>query len=427
MTLLRRPLELLLLPFPIAVTLLGLAQLALARSGEVSLPQLGSGMLFGLLLLATHAVLAWRYRWADQLLLPLAAMLAGLGLVVITRLEPALAVRQTIWLGLGLALLIGTMAALPRVDWLKGYKYTAALLGLGLVLVTFVLGVDPNGSGERLWLGLGGIYFQPSEILKVLLVVFFAAYLDDYRELIAFGGPRLGPLRLPPVPYLVPLVVMAAASLGVLTLQRDLGAALLFFGVFLALFHAASGRVGTALLGLLGFCVAAYLAYTLFSVVQLRIAVWLDPWARRETSGYQIIQALFAFAAGGIVGTGLGFGLPRSIPAAHTDFVIAAAGEELGLLGSLAIVALYALLVYRAFHIALQTRDSFASLLAAGLGSVIGIQALIILGGTVRLIPLTGITLPLVSYGGSSVAANCLMLGLLLRISDEAGRARHAR
>jgi cell division protein FtsW (lipid II flippase) len=425
--LISRPVELGLLVFPVLVLFAGLGQLALVRTGAATPGQLSAGLLFAGALGVAHILISARYRWSDQTVLPLAAVLAALGLIVITRLQPDLALRQSMWLAIGLALLSATLWLLPSIDWLKRYKYTCALLGLGLVLTTFGFGVDPNGSGARLWLGAGGVYFQPSEILKVLLVVFFAGYLDDYHELLAFGGPRLGPLRLPPLPYLMPLLFMLGVSLALLFLQRDLGAALLFFGVFLALLYAASGRLSLTLMGLAGFAAAAYLAYRLFSHVQLRVAVWLDPWSQADTGGYQVIQALMALAAGGLIGTGLGYGSPGNVPAAHTDFVIAAIGEELGFLGAFGVAALYALLVYRAFRVALETRNTFAALLAAGLGSVIGIQSLIILGGTLRLFPLTGITLPLISYGGSSVIANCVMLGLLLRISDEAGRLRVAR
>ncbi len=422
----RRPLELALLGFPLAILLLGLAQLALADSGRVSVRQFGPAIVIAGALLVAHVALAIRCHWSDQTLLPLAAVLAGLGLIVIARLQPALALRQSVWLIIGVLCLAATITLLPSIDWLKRYKYSAAMLGFALVLVTFVLGVDPNGSGARLWLGAAGIYFQPSEILKVLLVVFFAAYLDDFRELLTAAGARLGPLYLPPLPYLAPLLVMLGGALAVLFWQRDLGAALLFFGVFLALLYAASGRMGLIVLGIAGFLVAAYVAYLAFDHVQLRVAVWIDPWAQADTGGYQIVQALMSLGAGGLAGSGLGYGYPDYVPASHTDFVIAAIGEEMGLLGSLAVVALYASLVARAFKIALTTRNSFAALLATGLGSVIAVQSLIILGGTLRLIPLTGITLPLISYGGSSIVANCVMLGLLLRISDEAERVERA-
>jgi len=414
--------ELGLLLFPTAFVLIGLATLTLAQGRELAPRHLSAGTAFAACLLAAHIWLTSRYSSADQLLLPVVAVICAIGQITVSRLEPDLAVRQSLWVGIGLAAMVATLAVLPGVAWLRQYRYIWASLGLLLVISTFVLGVDPNNSGARLWLGLGGVYFQPSEILKVLLVVFFASYLDDYRELLAYAGPRIGPLTLPPLPYLAPLGGMALLSLLVLLLQRDLGAGLLFFGVFLAMLYVASGRASYVLLGLALFAVGATVLYQLFGHVRLRVDVWLDPWSTAATSGYQLVQALTALAAGGLFGAGLTFGYPEYVPAAHTDFIIAAIGEEMGLAGSLAVVALYLLLVHRGFKIALETRDTFAALLAAGLTSVIGIQSLVILGGTLKVMPLTGVTLPLLSYGGSSILANFIIVGLLLAISAEAGR-----
>ncbi|MDP8924138.1 MAG: FtsW/RodA/SpoVE family cell cycle protein, partial [Chloroflexota bacterium] len=376
--------------------------------------------------LAAHVWLTVRVPFADQLLLPLVAAICALGQIVVSRLVPELAVRQSLWVGVGVTALLGVVTVLPGLGWLRRYRYTWAAVGTLLVLSTFVLGIDPNGSGARLWLGAGGVYFQPSEVFKVLLVVFFAAYLDDYRELLTYAGPRIGPLTLPPLPYLTPLLGMLTLALLVVVLQRDLGAALLFFGVFLALLYAASGRALYVVLGLALFMLGATLLYQLFDHVQLRVDIWLDPWSRAERGGFQVVQGLTALAAGGLFGTGLDYGYPEYVPAAHTDFVIAAIGEELGLAGALAVVALYMLVVHRGFHIALATRDSFAGLLAVGLTAVVGIQALVILGGTLKLMPLTGVTLPLLSYGGSSILANFILLGLLMLISHESEARRAA-
>jgi cell division protein FtsW (lipid II flippase) len=262
--------------------------------------------------------------------------------------------------------------------------------------------------------------------LKILLVVFFAAYLDDYRELLTLSSVRIGPLSLPPLPYLAPLVFMLAIALGVVVMQRDLGAALLLFGLFLAMLFVATGRVTYVVGSLAIFMLGADLLYRLFSVVKIRVETWLDPWATSTTTGYQLVQGLTALAAGGVLGTGLTFGYSDYVPAVHTDFMIAAIGEELGLVGSLGVVGLYVVLVHRGLRIAMLTGDSFATLLAAGLTSVLGIQALVILGGTLKLIPLTGVTLPLLSYGGSSVLANYVLLGLLLAVSAEPRRAPDA-
>jgi cell division protein FtsW (lipid II flippase) len=414
-----RWLELALLVFPILVLAVGLTTIDLVHGDA---PETSDQLLVCALagsLFAVHVLLTLRFPRADQVVLPAASMLAALGMVMAARLEPALAPRQAIWVAVGSFALLATLVILPGVAWLRQYRYTWAALGLALVLSTFVLGVDPNGSGARLWLGFGGVFFQPSEVLKLLLVVFFAAYLDDYRELLTLSSLRLGPISLPPLPYLTPLLFMLAMALGVVVLQRDLGAALLLFNVFLAMLYVATGRLTYVVGSLAIFVLGADLLYRLFNVVQIRVETWIDPWATASTTGYQLIQGLTALAAGGIVGSGLALGSPEYVPAVHTDFMIAAIGEELGLVGTLAVVGFYVVLVHRGLRIALLTRDSFGTLLAAGLTSAFGIQALVILGGTLKLIPLTGVTLPLLSYGGSSVLANYVLLGLLLAVSAE--------
>jgi cell division protein FtsW (lipid II flippase) len=421
-----RWLELTFLPFPVLLLAIGLAQIDVARGGAVTAQTELLIVGFACWLAAVHVWIAARQPAADQLVLPLASILCALSLVMMARLVPDLVLRQGLWMAVGAVTLLGTLALLPSVGWLRRYRYSAAGLGLLLVLSTFLFGLDPNGSGARLWLGAGGVYFQPSEILKILLVIFFAAYLDDYGELLTHAELRLGPIRLPPLPYLAPLVFMIALALMTIVLQHDLGAALLIFGVFLALLYVASGRLLYVVLGLGMFMGGGFLLYRLVSIVQLRVQLWLDPWATSSSTGYQIVQALTALAAGGIFGSGLTFGYPLYVPAVHTDFMIAAIGEELGLAGTLAVVAIYALLVHRGLRIAVQTRDTFGSLLAAGLTSVIAIQAFVILAGSIKLMPLTGVTLPLLSYGGSSVLANFVVLALLLAVSGEAGEVERA-
>jgi cell division protein FtsW (lipid II flippase) len=419
--------ELGLLVFPLAFIGVGLVLLRLA-SEVAGVPALGQAswgppILLAAAVLVMHAFLVWRWPTADQLLLPLVATLAALGLLMVGRLEPSLFARQAIWIAVGAAALVAVLTLLPSVDWLAAYKYTWAAAGCLLVLATFVLGVDLNDSGMRLWIGAGGVYFQPSELYKVILVVFLAAYLAEKRELIVLADWRVGPLRLPPIPYLLPMLAVWLLSLGLVVVQRDLGAALLFFGIFLALLYVATDRLSYVFAGLGAFAVGGFVAYQLFGHVRDRVSIWLDPWSQAQERGYQLVQALIALGAGGVFGAGLGYGYPEYIPAVHTDFVIAAIGEELGLLGSLAVVALYLLLVYRGFRIALRAPDPYLQLLAVGLTTVLGLQALVILGGTTRLIPLTGVTLPFVSYGGSSLLVNFAVVGLLLRISAERPRA----
>jgi cell division protein FtsW (lipid II flippase) len=271
-----------------------------------------------------------------------------------------------------------------------------------------------------LWFNFGFFQFQPSELLKVLLVIFLAGYLDDKRELLV-SSYRLGPVKLPPLPYLAPLLLLWAMALVLFVVQRDLGSALLFFGIFLAMLYVASGRVFYVVGGLTLFFAAAYVLNAFFSSqfthIQKRINIWLNPWPVGQDDGFQIVQSLFALASGGVLGSGIGFGSPGVIPAVHTDMVIAAIGEELGLAGTMAVLVLFMLLVYRGYHIALAARTGYEQLLAVGLTTILGLQTIIIIGGSIKLIPLTGITLPFISYGGSSLITNFVIIGLLLRIS----------
>ncbi len=398
-------------------------------------------MSFGLSLRSPHA---------DQLMLPLVALLAGFSLMLTARLEPSLnqtafcsdaagavfpcyegiAAKQTLWVTLGTAIL-GMLLFVPwdrltirllglsLTDLLDHYRYLWLSLGLVLILATFVFGVDPNGSGVKVWFNFGLFYFQPSELLKVLLVIFLASYLNQYREQLR-GGYRIGPLLLPPLPSLAPLGVMWGIAMATIVFQRDLGAALLLFGVFTAMLYVASGRGSYVLIGTAAFAVGAYVLYRLLPIVALRVAVWLDPWATAQGTGYQIVQAMYALSSGGLFGAGVGQGVPYYVPAIHTDFIFVAIGEELGLAGTLAVLIAYLLLIFRGYHLALSIGGrfrGFEQLLVIGLTTIIAVQTLIILGGNLRLIPLTGITLPFISYGGSSVLMNFVIVGLLMRLS----------
>jgi cell division protein FtsW (lipid II flippase) len=414
--------ELSLLVLPAVFLTMGLVMLSLARPGFLRAGDMQAAAALVGLFLAAHFVLIWRMPRSDQLLLPIVSMLSLLGLVMMARLTillPGLMMRQALWIAIGLALMVAVVVLLPDIGLLQSYKYSSAVLGFFLVAITFVLGIDPNESGVRGWLGFGGYYFQPSEILKVLLVIFLAGYLEDKRELLTWSSTRFGWLRLPPLPYLGPLAAMWAISMLLLIGQRDLGAALLFFTVFLAMLYVASSRAVYVWGGLVAFAAGAVLSYFVFALVRLRVEVWLDPWSQAKDQGYQVVQGLVALASGGVIGSGLGYGYPGFIPAIQTDFIIAAIGEEFGLAGTLAVVALFLLLVYRGFRIALDANRDFSTLLAMGLTTVLGVQAFVILGGTIKLTPLTGITLPFVSYGGSSIVTNFIIIGLLLRISAE--------
>ncbi len=384
-------------------------------------------------LFTIHVAFVLAGRHTDQVLLPTAAMLGGIGLLLMQRLpqdlvtqafggtELGLGQLQLAWLLVALAV-IAVLALAVRSDaWLRTYKYTWAAAGIGLLLLVFIFGSDVNGA--RLSLSIGPISGQPSELLKVILVVFLAGYLSENRALLAEESTRIGPLTLPPLPYLAPMVAMWAIALGIVVVQRDLGAALLFFAVFLGLLYVATGRPSYVFGGLILFVAGAVVLYNLFGHVHARVDNWLDPWADPQGAGFQVVQALYAFGRGGILGVGLGAGLPLigghlPVPAVHTDYPLAAIGEELGLIGLLAILGLYLVLVSRGLRIAAAGHDEFRSLLAAGLALVIGVQAFIIAAGNLKLIPLTGITLPFISYGGSSLLANALVVGLLIALSD---------
>jgi cell division protein FtsW (lipid II flippase) len=441
-----RTTELLLLAIVAATLLVGGASLgatqqlrAVTRSGgELAvldfLPPDAQGLLVYLAaLLGVHVAFVLAGRRTDQVLLPAVAMLGGLGLLLMQRLpqnlvtqsfggtEYGLGQLQLGWLLIALAVVTVLAVGFRSDAWLRTYKYTWAAAGIALLLLVFVFGSDVNGA--RLSLSIGPLSGQPSELLKVILVIFLAGYLSENRALLAEENTRIGPLKLPPLPYLAPMVAMWAIALGIVVVQRDLGAALLFFAVFLALLYVATGRPSYVIGGLILFIAGAFVLYNLFGHVQARVDIWLDPWADPQDAGFQVVQGLYAFGRGGILGVGLGAGLPTiggrmPVPAVHTDYPLAAIGEELGLIGLLAVLGLYLVVVSRGLRIAAAAHDDFRSLLAAGLAFVIGVQAFIIAGGNLKLIPLTGITLPFISYGGSSLLANALVVGLLLVLSD---------
>jgi cell division protein FtsW (lipid II flippase) len=380
-------------------------------------------------LFVAHATLVLTGRRTDEVLLPAVGLLGGISLLLMERLPQDLAgglglgATQLVWLCLSIAV-ITVIAALIRSDaWLRLYKYTWAAFGVGLLLLTFVAGREVNG--QRLTLAIGPLSGQPSELLKVILVVFLAGYLSENRALLVEQSTRIGPIRLPPLPYLAPMVAMWAIAISIVVVQRDLGAALLFFAVFLLLLYVTTGRASFVTLGLIAFVAAGAVLYEIVPHVRTRVDIWLDPFATASGAGYQVVQALHAFARGGILGTGFGAGLPEvgslppgGIPALHTDFPFAALGEELGLIGVMAILGLYLVVIERGLRIAASAADDFRAILAAGLSLVIGVQAFIIAAGNLKLIPLTGITLPFISYGGSSLLTNGVVVGLLIALSD---------
>ena len=419
----------------VAITLVvGSLSLGATTGGHVRLAEPIQLMLYLAALAGAHVAQVLAGRRTDQVLLPVVAMLGGISLLLMERLPQDLVVQgwfgasvglatvQLVWLLLAVAITT-TLAIVVRSDaWLRRYKYTWAAAGVGLLLLTFVLGTDVNGS--RLTLQVGPLSGQPSELLKVILVVFLAGYLSENRPLLMEQDTRVGPLRLPPLPYLAPMVAMWAIALLIVVVQRDLGAALLFFAVFLALLYVATGRVSLVVIGLVLFVLGSMLMATVFEHVRTRIDIWLDPFADPLGAGYQVVQALHAFARGGLLGVGFGAGLPLvggrlPIPEVHTDFPLAALGEELGVVGIMAILGLYLVVIERGLRIGAAAADDFRALLAVGLSLVIGIQAFIIAAGNLKVLPLTGVTLPFISYGGSSILVNAVVIGLLLALSDK--------
>lgn len=411
------------------VLLWGMVVLGLAQFGHVAS---SSVLLMGValaLFLAVDLLLAWRLPRADQVLLPLAAVLSGMGLIMIRRLSPAYSQRQLAGIGVGLVLLLIAALAFRDYRLFKRYKYTLVAFGFALILGTKFLGVDPYGEGYKRWFGYHGFYYQPVELLKVLLVIFFAAYLDEKQEVLASTYLRLGRLRLPPLQYVGPLFGTWLLALGLLLFQNDLGSALLFFGIFLAMVYIASPRLIYTLMGLALVVVGAVVAYHFNSHVRARIITWINPWPYVDknvpgtyTNSWQLVQALIGMASGGIPGAGLGQGQPKWIPVSRTDFIFSAFGEELGLFGSMFLLTCYLIITYRGLRIAVLARDTFDKLLAAGLTSAVVVQALVIIGSNIRLIPIAGVPLPFVSYGPSSLLSNFLIVGMLLRISANNAR-----
>lgn len=365
---------------------------------------------------------------ADPLFLPLAALLNAIGFVLIASLEkrignPGLADAQVRWLAVSILAFVAALALIRDVRSLARYRYSMAALGLVLLLLPVVPGLGREINGARLWIRLGPLSFQPAELGKIALIVFFAAYLAERRELLAVATRRVGPIGFPEARHFGPVVLAWAVSMLVLVREKDLGSSLLFFGIFVVMLWVATARPAYFLVATALFVLGAVFAYHQFGHVRARILVWQDPFKTLSGSGYQVVQSLFALATGGVWGTGLGLGRPDLIRfSVHTDFIFSALGEELGLAGTTAVLTASALFTMRGFGLATRCRDDFSKLLAAGLSTALALQTLLIVGGVTNLIPLTGVTLPFMSYGGSSLLSSFILVALLLRMSDEVAR-----
>lgn len=367
---------------------------------------------------------------ADPLLLPLTALLNGLGFIMVARLQDAPtaapASAQASWMivaGIGLTV---TLYLVKDVRALAQIRYTLALAGVGLLLLPLLPVIGREVNGARLWIRIGPLNFQPGEIAKIVLVIFVAALLAERKEVLAVATRRIGPLGVPHFRHFGPLLVAWGISFLVMIFSKDLGSSLLFFAIFLTMLWVATDRRIYLIAGAALFTAGSFVAYRLFGHVRLRIAVWQDPFQDIEGSGFQLVQSLFALATGGAWGTGLGQGRPELIPSVQTDFIFSAIGEELGIAGAIAVLVAFALFSARAFGLATRCNDDFSKLLTVGLATAFSVQTILIVGGVTTLIPLTGITLPFMSYGGSSLLSNFVLLALLLRISDTAASTTSA-
>lgn len=399
----------------------GMAAIALTRPAG---PNVWPGLAIWTACALAGATLLNRYLPArDRLLFPLAIFLSGWGLVAIERLTPPFADRQALWLVISVAAMLFAALFPQLLRWLRVYRYLVLAAALLLLLATIVFGRNPSGFdfAPRLWLNVGAVYFQPSEIMKVILVAFMASYLGE-QSAASGANPGDAAKRRTYLPRLAgPILSMWLLSLVILIWQRDLGAAMLFFIVFLLLLYLTTCDLRILFGGALLIILAAAVAYHLFDVVKLRVDIWLNPWPEADGRAYQIVQSLMAFSAGGIFGTGVGLGSPFYIPVAHSDFVFAALAEEWGLLGVVGVLSCFGVLAHRGMSIAQRhSGRAFHKLLAAGLTLMLITQALMIMAGVLKLLPLTGVTLPFISYGGSSLLVCFIMIGLLLRLSASA-------
>ncbi|MDQ4021598.1 MAG: FtsW/RodA/SpoVE family cell cycle protein [Actinomycetota bacterium] len=432
----KRGLELIMLAFASIVVTTALVLVELNQQQEVTRALLYYGAAYLALFGTAHIAVRLLAPYADPLILPCVALLNGLGLVFIHRLDlaevtAAAAVgdpipdgnvpNQIAWTALALGLFVAVLVLIHDHRMLARYGYTCGLVGLGLLALPGLLpSAISEVNGAKIWLRFGGLGIQPGEFAKILLMIFVAAFLVAKRDLFTTAGRSVLGMELPRARDLAPLLMAWGLSLGVLVLEKDLGTSLLYFGIVLVLIYIATERAAWMVIGLIFFIGGALVSGMIFTHVQRRVTAWLDPFSDYDGAGYQMAQSLFGLGTGGVFGTGLGAGRPDLVPAAHTDFITAAIGEELGFVGLAAVLFTYLLLVMRGMRTALTVRDTFGKLLAAGLSFAVGLQVFVVVGGVTKLIPLTGLTAPFLSYGGSSLLANYILVALLLRISHAA-------
>ncbi len=435
-----RNIELVLLVFSLAIAMAAYASVGLVHSdGQLPPGMVGYGSGLGVLFLFAHFALRRLAPDADPVILPAVTLLNGLGLAMIHRLDlayedaatragtavpTAAAPAQLTWTAVGVILFVLVIAVVRDHRILQRFTYTAMVAGLALLLLPLLPIIGTTINGARIWVHLAGFSFQPGELAKLALLVFYAGYLVVKRDVLALASRRVLGIDLPRVRDLGPIIVAWAASLAVLVFERDLGTSLLFFGVFVALLYVATERTSWLLIGLGLFASGSYVAFLMFSHVHERVEIWLHAFAPSNIGGdsYQLVQGMFGMGTGGLLGKGLGQGRPDIVPFAQTDFIVAAFGEELGLTGVMALLLVYAIIVERGLRTSIAVRDAVGKLLAAGLAFSVALQVFVVVGGVTRLIPLTGLTMPFLSYGGSSLVSNWMLVALLLRISDAARR-----
>ncbi|AQA03021.1 cell division protein FtsW [Mycobacterium sp. MS1601] len=429
----RRNAELLLLCFATVITAVALLIVEANQEQGLSLDLISYTVAYLALFAGAHLAIRRFAPYADPLLLPVVALLNGLGLVMIHRLDLAIgaaevsqgpsANQQVLWTLVGVLGFSLVVILLKDHRQLSRYGYVCGLAGVILLMIPAVLPARfSEQNGAKIWIRFPGFSIQPAEFSKILLLVFFAAVLVAKRDLFTSAGKHVLGLDVPRPRDLAPLLAAWIVSIGVMVFEKDLGTSLLLYASFLVMVYIATDRLSWVIIGLSLFAAGSVAAYYLFDHVKVRVQNWLDPFADPDGAGYQMVQSLFSFATGGIFGTGLGNGQPGTVPAASTDFIIAAVGEELGLVGLAGVLMLYTIVIIRGLRTAIAVRDSFGKLLAAGLACTLGIQLFIVVGGVTKLIPLTGLTTPWMSYGGSSLVANYLLLALLVRISHAARR-----
>ncbi len=422
----RRGAELVLLIISLAVGIGAYAAVGAGVSGTVPADLYEYGSWLVVLIIGAHIAVRFKAPYADPVILPVISALNGIGLAEIHRInlaQPKLApaaASQLTWMTIGVALFVAVLFGLRDHRRLQTFTYTSGLAAVVLLLTPLLPGIGTSVYGARIWVRLAGMSFQPGEVAKVLLVVAFAGYLVMHRDALALAGRRVLFVDLPRGRDLGPILAMWLVSLGILVFQNDIGQSLLFFGIFLVMLFVATERPGWLVVGAFMAAIGGTAAYFLVGHVKLRVDVWLDPFHTAQSTGYQLVQALYGMAWGGLTGRGLGQGNPQLTPFGYSDFIASSLGEELGLTGLLAILLLYILLVERGLRTALISRDDFGKLMATGLAVTFALQTFVVVGGVTGLIPLTGLTTPFLSYGGSSLIANWAIAALLLRISDQA-------